>query len=379
VRELFKSLKKYKFGDNSRMSIPPLLPAWRDNVSFALTSFGSYANYWNLQQVQAGFPIFECETDADGKHLDEFITLLPPATRICMDDTRDLITYYEVITPQHFIAVDRKAGNYLTFEVKTTDRTLFDRIRALFALWKEAGREEVNFWRLIQYDDSYYRLPCKLSAEYLLTEEQMGLLYGESMGRFDQALGQTLLSPNCSLSLLEGLPGTGKTSYIRHLIMKWHDQVDFNIVDASDFNQHERPKLFSLLESHGARGVPQVVIIEDGESLLMYRDQRNAQEVAFMLNMADGLLANLVKVHLLCTINAKTDNLDPAILRPGRLRHYRKFEPLTDSQVEAICARYSLNKPRRDSEVTLAELFNQDTPHAGERIRASVGFGAGRS
>jgi ATP-dependent 26S proteasome regulatory subunit len=78
------------------------------------------------------------------------------------------------------------------------------------------------------------------------------------------------------------------------------------------------------------------------------------------LNIADRLMGRMLRLHVICSVNARMEDLDPAILRPGRLMNHRRFSLLTRATAERIAAsRKLVFTPRADvTEYTFAEVLN---------------------
>jgi len=62
----------------------------------------------------------------------------------------------------------------------------------------------------------------------------------------------------------------------------------------------------------------------------MERASDNQQLLSNLLNITDGFLGDLLKLHVICRINAPIENVHPAILRSGRLTAWREFARLSD-------------------------------------------------
>jgi len=117
-----------------------------------------------------------------------------------------------------------------------------------------------------------------------------------------------------------------------------------------------------------------VVILEDAEDLLMERRTDNQAKVSALLNIADGLLGEFLQVHLLCTVNAPLERLDPAILRPGRLVAYRDFGRLNRQQARRLAQVKGLRLSQDQTDYTLAEIYS-DKPWIEDGCnQPSIGF-----
>ena len=73
--------------------------------------------------------------------------------------------------------------------------------------------------------------------------------------------------------------------------------------------------------------------------------------------MSDGFLGDVLKLHVICTINCPVGKLDRALLRPGRMLAYREFRRLPMELGQALAAAKQLSTPV-DRDLSLAELYN---------------------
>jgi hypothetical protein len=103
-----------------------------------------------------------------------------------------------------------------------------------------------------------------------------------------------------------------------------------------------------------------VIVIEDAERLLWPRRGDNREAVSSVLNIADGLIGRMLRLHLLCSVNARLSELDPAIMRPGRLMNQRTFRRLPRHTAQRLADLRALPfQPGADrEEFALAEVLN---------------------
>jgi hypothetical protein len=92
--------------------------------------------------------------------------------------------------------------------------------------------------------------------------------------------------------------------------------------------------------------------------------------------MTDGLVSDIAKVHMICTLNAGYDDIDAAILRPGRQRSSHEFSKLSFEQASALAASPGVALTER-KEYTLAELYHvQDVKRTRTKKEPRpIGFG----
>jgi hypothetical protein len=99
-----------------------------------------------------------------------------------------------------------------------------------------------------------------------------------------------------------------------------------------------------------------VVILEDSDAALMIRGSDNREQVSAILNISDGMLADFLRLQIICTINCSATDIDPALLRPGRLLCHRVFSRLDYPQAVRLAESLGRKLPSvRD--YSLAEVF----------------------
>ena len=93
---------------------------------------------------------------------------------------------------------------------------------------------------------------------------------------------------------------------------------------------------------------------------MVQRRSDNNEAVSALLNIADGLIGQMLRVHVLCTLNQGMEYLDPAILRPGRLRSYRYIGFLSRDEAKrlALKRKVPFEPDGKKEQFTLAEVFH---------------------
>jgi hypothetical protein len=99
-----------------------------------------------------------------------------------------------------------------------------------------------------------------------------------------------------------------------------------------------------------------IVIFEDAEDLLLQRDQESRGKVSNLLNATDGFLSDQLRIQIIATVNCPLNQLDPAVIRPGRLVGYREFRRLTRKEAETLAAAKGL-RLRDAHDYSLAEIY----------------------
>ncbi len=214
-----------------------------------------------------------------------------------------------------------------------------------------------------------------LPIEALLSDELLSLYYPDQMPAWHGGFMQKLDTKKHGLSLFEGESGTGKTSYLRHLICLLKQSHRFYFIPPGNLNMLTEPEFIGFWsEERLAHPDEQfVVILEDAEAVLMSRESDNRAEVSCILNISDGMMADFLSLHVICTVNCGASALDPAVLRPGRLLAHRIFRRIPSAQAQRVAKHLNRELPSGASDHTLAEIFAEN--EAVKKDEKQVGFG----
>lgn len=226
------------------------------------------------------------------------------------------------------------------------------------------------FPRSIQTQD----VPVPAAA--LMEPVELALHYGEDFPAWERWFVGRLGYSRNTISIFQGEPGTGKTSFLRHLIVRMRTTHRFYFVPPAEVGYLLRSGAmgFWIAEARLASNRSPVLIIEDAERVLMRRGSDNHEDISSILNLADGLMGHSLRAHIICTLNCAESDIDPALIRPGRLLAWRSFHRLTRQEAESLAQRKRLVVPEGDS-CTLAELYHgTEAAHPARGPR--VGFGA---
>lgn len=168
------------------------------------------------------------------------------------------------------------------------------------------------------------------------------------------------------LALLYGKPGTGKTSYIRHVINNVDKRVLYMPPDMA--SELSNPGLIPFLSD-----IPNsILIVEDAENVLIKRQGQHNQAISNILNLSDGLLSDCLKIQILATFNTDLANIDEALLRKGRLIAKYEFKELSQDRVKRLARKLGI-KFKKDS-ATLAEIYNCSELDFVKSSRKTIGF-----
>lgn len=156
----------------------------------------------------------------------------------------------------------------------------------------------------------------------------LDLSYGPGFGDWSDQLVAKLSSTTSGILILHGIPGSGKTSYIRMLMQKLGPKKYPLFVTRSLARELGSPQLATLLLSLAHKDRDIVLILEDAEHMLLSRhtsDPAGADLVSLILNLTDGLLNDLCRCQVIATFNTDIKDVDTAVMRRGRLIGEREF------------------------------------------------------
>lgn len=206
------------------------------------------------------------------------------------------------------------------------------------------------------------------SMEIKRTRLDLSLFYPDDFIATDEIIRKRLNQKNDKgIVLLHGLPGTGKTTYLRYLIGKIKKRVLFLSPDtAGDLMD---PGFINLMISNPNT----VVIIEDAENIIMDRRHSTSSAVSNLLNISDGLLADFLNVQLICTFNSSLTMIDNALLRKGRLIARHEFGKLPADKAQRLSNHLGHNTVI-EQPMTLAEISNQKERTINLPQKETIGF-----
>jgi protein tyrosine phosphatase len=203
---------------------------------------------------------------------------------------------------------------------------------------------------------------------YLL---KLNLMYNEDFAPVHEHIKNKLANDNKGVVLLHGIAGSGKTNYIKWLTSQVPNK-QFIFVPTNMISYLTDPEFMSMLIDNKNS----ILVLEDCENYIAERtaDDVNTDVVSSILNIADGMLSDILECQFICTFNSDISKVDEALLRKGRLIAEYKFGLLATERANAYLA--SIDSDLRvEVPMSLAELTNIEEMSYKEVVKEmKIGF-----
>ena len=272
----------------------------------------------------------------------------------CFDadnENKDNLTLCIVFAKDLMMRVDRCVGDsYILFSNEMTPLAmqLVDLIERFYISPKQ---ENNLYWRLCCRNGSFYLDKGKVKAP---DNFDVTKLYNDDFIKEDAKINKFIAQESKSgLVILHGEKGTGKSSYIKNLVASNPDKK-FVYVPANIINLLGDPSFGSFLTTLDNH----IIVLEDCENIIRDRQMNGggASAVSLLLNMTDGILSDDLSIKFICTFNDDMKNIDPALLRKGRLISKYEFKNLCPEKANVLLKEQGITDEVTKS-LSLAEIF----------------------
>ncbi len=183
------------------------------------------------------------------------------------------------------------------------------------------------------------------------SQVDLSLNYNDDFLEVNDTILEAFEDEKSGVILLFGEPGTGKTSYIKHLISNFKT-TNFIFIQNDLVKNLLKPSFISfLLHQRNA-----TLVIEDAEKVVLSREENTEDSVvSTILQLTDGLFSDYLKIKIICTFNSNIGLLDRALLRKGRMIAKYEFKKLDRNKSNKLVQ--MLYGEETKNELTLAEIY----------------------
>ena len=249
------------------------------------------------------------------------------------EDNYEAVEEFEEVCKKHYKGPEKKLNNIRMLRVTQQGYDLTD-----FEV------ETVpNFSLEEQYNDSF--IPEAEKIENFIKNEKSGII------------------------ILHGEKGTGKSTYINHLITS-NPEKQFVYFPSALVPLLGEPSFTDFFH----RIKNSILILEDCEDALRSRESTGGNRaVNQLLNLSDGLLKSL-GIKFICTFNAPPEEIDEALLRKGRLFSKYEFKKLSADKSSALLTKIYGKEIKTKEPMSLADIYFYDEASYEGRQSSPIGF-----
>jgi SpoVK/Ycf46/Vps4 family AAA+-type ATPase len=193
-------------------------------------------------------------------------------------------------------------------------------------------------------------------------------LYNDDFKGVDEIISASIPKNESGMILLHGEPGTGKTTYIKHLISRFKEKK-FIFIQNDFVRELLKPSFIAfLLQNKDA-----ILIIEDAEKVVVARESSSDESVvSTLLQLTDGLFSDFLNIKIICTFNTNLERIDKALLRKGRMIAKYNFAPLTTEKTAVLTRKLGFENVA--GSLTLADIFGYDKETFTRSTKRTIGF-----
>jgi hypothetical protein len=259
-----------------------------------------------------------------------------------------------------------------TFRLISNDESSFETTLSLLKKsdFIKTEAPKANFVGLIvKTQMGYDVMPFELPKQKI----DIGMNYGDSFIPVHEKIKATLGEKDGKgLVLLHGIPGTGKTHYLKYLASQIEGKrILFVPPYLVDFITSPEMTPFLIHNSNS------ILFIEDAERVITDRSESGSVGVANILNITDGILSDILKIQIVATFNMDKQKIDKALLRKGRLIAEHQFDKLGLDDTNRLIGHLGLDYVS-DVGMALTEIYNLNEVEykSKEETKRKVGFGS---
>lgn len=187
---------------------------------------------------------------------------------------------------------------------------------------------------------------------------------------------ENFLNSKAPVLILQGEPGTGKTTFVKYLLKAMQEKVltkrdDFKATYSFDEN------IFYLSDFYKRIIYDEydVLVLEDINQVLhKNQDEDRLNPINKFLSVTDGLISKYKKIIITTNIESKS-HINHALLRPGRCYDVIPFRKLEGIEIDNLCDSCAKDLNLQTESINLSEFYAKMNGEQNSKILSSrVGF-----
>ena len=205
------------------------------------------------------------------------------------------------------------------------------------------------------------------------------LSYGDNFKEIDKKIYNGICNNDKGIWLFHGIPGSGKTCYLKNLICRLNKTKKINNViymPSEMIGQLESPSFIPFIQDYP----DSVLIIEDADIALQSR-KTSGLIVKTLLQLTDGILADCLRLKIIATFNCDLEQIDTALLRKGRLQYRHEFKTINRSNAILLAEKlkyditlFDNDTNKNKTEWVLSDIYNIEQNFSWEKENKKIGF-----
>lgn len=228
----------------------------------------------------------------------------------------------------------------------------------------------IDFEKFIVLDESPSKVHLFIKNQYgeytfepiavnLPKELDLELNYGKKFLEVDKKIKERLAEKPNGLYMFHGIPGTGKTTYIKYLASCVNRDFIYIPTTMIEYFTSDPNCLHTLIQKPNS-----IIILEDAEKAILKRmgDGMDSSAVSSLLNLSDGILSDILKTSVIVTYNCPKQDIDDALKRKGRLQVEYEFDALSVDDATKLAKKLKFPKKFIEEKITepmsLSDVYN---------------------
>lgn len=199
-------------------------------------------------------------------------------------------------------------------------------------------------------------------------EVDLDLNYNDDFKPIHSLVEERVKSSDKGIIMFHGIPGTGKTSYVKWFLQNTPKKVIF--MPPYLATQLSSPSFINFVADSCKDSL---LVIEDAEEVLASRSLGGNTAISNLLNITDGLLSDIFNIQILATFNCKISEIDEALKRKGRIIAEYEFKELAVDKAQKLSDKLGFNS-QISKPTVLTDVFNQTEQDFKKKETGRVGF-----